>query len=146
MAKKNNLHIKYEGKIFSNNTIYTISTRNGRVMRFLSKQGKAFINDLKKECMVATANKKDYPLKGKVRVDLVYFHKGQGCDRDNIGKGIYDAMEGVIYLDDRQVVAGETLKIKSNRNMLYILVQPITENEIKEQADNMLGVSCNAKY
>jgi len=135
------LRIKYEGKIFSNNTIYTISTRNGRVMRFLSKQGKAFIDDLKKECILATANKKGYPLKGKVRVDLVYFHKGQGCDRDNIGKGIYDSMEGIIFEDDRQVVAGETLKIKHTKNMLYITVESIDEKTVESKAKKIIGSS-----
>jgi Holliday junction resolvase RusA-like endonuclease len=108
------------------------------VLRFLSEKGKEFIDNLKKECMVATENKKEYPLKDKVRVDLVYYHKGQGCDRDNIGKGIYDAMEGVIFEDDRQVVAGETLKIKHSDNLLYIIVSPINEKTVENKAKKLI--------
>jgi hypothetical protein len=44
------------------------------------------------------------PLEEEVSVTIVHFYRIGAADVDNIVKPILDAMSGVVYVDDRQVV------------------------------------------
>jgi crossover junction endodeoxyribonuclease RusA len=49
---------------------------------------------------------------GPLRVTLAYFCAALGVDIDNIVKPMLDAMKGVLYQDDRQIVQVESVAIE----------------------------------
>ena len=46
-----------------------------------------------------------------VALSIVYYYEGDSPDVDNIIKPIQDALEGVVYGDDAQVVKAESSKV-----------------------------------
>jgi Holliday junction resolvase RusA-like endonuclease len=46
-----------------------------------------------------------------VWIDAVFAPGGNPPDRDNIAKSTVDALQGVVYIDDYQVIAGETRRM-----------------------------------
>lgn len=54
--------------------------------------------------LATAARPKDWPLDAKYGVDIVIFGAHASADGDNIEKNILDAMNKVIFNDDRQVV------------------------------------------
>lgn len=50
---------------------------------------------------------------GPLSVTLAYFCAALGVDIDNIVKPILDAMKGVVYCDDRQIVQVESIAIET---------------------------------
>jgi crossover junction endodeoxyribonuclease RusA len=61
------------------------------------------------------------PLVGAVRLRIIYFYAGQALDRDidNIIKPIQDALIGIAYADDRQVV--DVHATACDQNGVYVL-------------------------
>jgi hypothetical protein len=53
------------------------------------------------------------PLKGKLKFLLINFHEGDKppLDDDNMVKPIRDALNGLVYEDDRQIRYSETLQV-----------------------------------
>jgi Holliday junction resolvase RusA-like endonuclease len=49
------------------------------------------------------------PITGPVRVDYVFWHR---CDIDGIDKVLLDAMEGIVYINDRQVTEKSERKFR----------------------------------
>jgi len=47
----------------------------------------------------------DHMLKGDMALDMTFLREGsRRADWDNLGKAISDGLNGVVYLDDKQVV------------------------------------------
>jgi hypothetical protein len=53
------------------------------------------------------------PLKKKMCSTLIHFHKGEAAplDNDNMSKVIHDALNKLVYADDRQVVDTHAIQI-----------------------------------
>lgn len=57
------------------------------------------------------------PTEARLRVDITaYLPDKRRRDKDNISKSIYDAMNGIAYVDDDQITDGETLKRYDKEN------------------------------
>lgn len=74
------------------------SNKQGR--RFLSAKGSAF----KKEVIRILNTKKISILKGKLVVELKLYRPRKIGDIDNFSKLIFDALKGVVIVDDSQVI------------------------------------------
>ena len=46
-------------------------------------------------------------------------------DRDNIEKLVCDAMNGIVFVDDKQAVCGETCKIYGETSRVIVTVRPV---------------------
>lgn len=47
-------------------------------------------------------------------------------DLDNLAKGVLDAMNGIIYVDDKQVVSLECTKRYSTYAGVWVIIEPVT--------------------
>lgn len=68
---------------------------DGRIV--LAKGSRRYINDIKK---LRTAK----PLEGDVYIGIVFFRQRNQGDIDGRLKSLFDALAGVMFLDDKQVV------------------------------------------
>ena len=76
-----------------------IFNRQGRF--FLSDKFKAFENDV---AWAAKAQYKGKALECDLEVYLkAYFKDKRHCDATNLFKGVLDSLQGIIYLNDRQI-------------------------------------------
>ena len=73
---------------------------------------------------------------GPVRLQLTFVFAGKSGtvptaqrdgDVDNLSKSVLDAMNGVVFLDDRQVVAMRAEKRCSEADAVHVVVQPYVE-------------------
>jgi Holliday junction resolvase RusA-like endonuclease len=55
-------------------------------------------------------------------------------DFDNIGKLVCDAMNGIVYLDDKQVVDGRVVKWYGPIPMMEVTVTPLDEDALRREA------------
>lgn len=63
-----------------------------------------------------------------VNLDVVFYDpKCQGHDRTNLLKAFEDALQGIVYLNDRQVVGGKAYKVQGKKGMEGLTVVWITE-------------------
>lgn len=51
------------------------------------------------------------PVSQEVAISIVYYYEGDTPDVDNVIKPIQDALKGVVYVDDAQVVKAESAKV-----------------------------------
>ena len=51
------------------------------------------------------------PVADEVALSIVYYYEGDAPDVDNVIKPIQDALKGVVYVDDAQVVKAESSKV-----------------------------------
>jgi len=56
------------------------------------------------------------PLTGNLKCTIINFHEGEraSLDDDNMVKPIRDAMNGLVYIDDRQITYSETIQVSIN--------------------------------
>jgi Holliday junction resolvase RusA-like endonuclease len=61
------------------------------------------------------------PLTGELRMTVTYYHEGPAIrmDNDNMVKPIQDALNGLVYLDDRQIT--DTVVRKTDINGAFIV-------------------------
>src|SRR5687767_13160385 len=59
------------------------------------------------------------PLEDEVQLRITYFHENAPLDVDNMIKPIQDALNGLAYVDDRQVV--RVISGKSDLNGAYVV-------------------------
>lgn len=67
-----------------------------------------------------TKKKKDLKLSGKIRPTLK-------PDNDNIAKSVLDALNGLAYVDDKQVVELEVKKFYSDEPCVYVRLHELVE-------------------
>lgn len=74
----------------------------------MTKKGK---DTLERYQLEAKTQWKRDPIKGPVSVNVtLYFGDKRGRDIDNYGKLLYDSLEGIVYLDDKQIQKATTTK------------------------------------
>jgi Holliday junction resolvase RusA-like endonuclease len=114
--------VEFEAKLIppSMNAYWRSVCRNGRPIVYLSKKGSEF----KKALSFIAKSKIKEPFATSVVVSIEYFTTGAvGKDIDNILKPILDAMNGVVYVDDKQIEELRVLKFtKCKENKLVIKV------------------------
>jgi crossover junction endodeoxyribonuclease RusA len=92
------------------NSYWRSVLRGGRIIHYVSKEGKAFKNALS---LIARANKFKL-LKGDVILKYKLYCKKQGRkDLDNTLKAVQDALEGIAYENDKQIKRIEAEKISN---------------------------------
>ncbi|MYA37194.1 MAG: RusA family crossover junction endodeoxyribonuclease [Gammaproteobacteria bacterium] len=69
-----------------------------------------------------------------VALRIAYYYEGDSPDVDNIIKPIQDALEGVVYVDDAQVVKTESSKVRIDgsftiRGASAVLLQAFSERD-----------------
>lgn len=60
-----------------------------------------------------------------VRLSIIYFYDRVQCDTDNIVKPIQDALKGLIYIDDKQVVSNKIDKKDINGRFRIKRMSPV---------------------
>jgi len=56
----------------------------------------------------------DEPMEGELSVSLTFYRPNKvRCDLDNLSKAVLDAMNGIVYEDDKQVVDLKLVKLYS---------------------------------
>ena len=92
------------------NSYWRSAFKGGKIMHYVSKEGKAFKSALS---LIARANKFKL-LQGDVVLKYKLFCKKQGRkDLDNTLKAIQDALEGIAYENDKQIKKIEAEKISN---------------------------------
>lgn len=93
--------IKLNGNPLSTQTIYGISSRGKRVVRYMTKKGKEMKSQYQWE-IKSQWNKE--LIEGDVIMKIkLFFGDKRRRDIDNYNKLILDAMEGIVYKDDKQI-------------------------------------------
>ena len=74
------------------------------------------------------------PLDGEVMVVITYYFKDGPLDIDNMPKPILDALNGLVYVDDRQITDLVCRKRDRNRNLQFenpssVLVETLGRSE-----------------
>lgn len=85
-------------KPMSMNMVYPTGN-NGR--RFLTAEGKAYKEIIEWEALQAMGSKKIF--EGNLRVTIDYTFPNKRTDMNNCHKLILDAMQGIVYANDRQI-------------------------------------------
>lgn len=95
------------------NTIWRHAVIGGFLRSYISKAGKEF-----KLRVSAEARKLDWELSDKdihMEIELTFPTKRR-CDIDNYNKGLLDALEGIIYHNDSQIIFLSITKKYSKNN------------------------------
>ena len=81
----------------------------------------------------ATLNWPNAPLMGDLKAIVINFYAGNrpSVDLDNMSKPILDAMQNIVYGDDRQIVQAEIAHLKIGAAFAIIGVRPIIVNSIQ---------------
>ena len=71
---------------------------------------------------------KDTPLiEGKVKLDVTFYRAKINCDVDNLVKALMDALQGICYKNDMQVVELHALKCCDETPRIELDIIPIKE-------------------
>ncbi len=85
--------------------------------------------------MLVRSKVKPRPLEGAVHVQVDFYVK-RDCDIDGRIKCLLDALNGLSYIDDRQIVELVITKNKSAYNQVAVEVTPIIGNEDKKSSQS----------
>jgi len=90
-----------EGKLQSTNNLYKVTVRGGRPHMYMTADAKAMKQSYQWQ---AKTQWKKGVLTGDIVLDIkLYFQDKRRRDWDNYHKITMDALEGVVYEDDRQI-------------------------------------------
>jgi len=72
------------------------------------------------------------PLTGNLKAVVINFYAGNkpSVDVDNMSKAVLDEMQGIVYVDDRQVVQAEITHVKIGAAFSIVGVRPIIVSSI----------------
>ncbi|WBX81308.1 RusA family crossover junction endodeoxyribonuclease [Virgibacillus salarius] len=70
---------------------------------YVNKYAKRYLAYKKQVGWIAKQHMKDKPIEGHVGVKLTHYIHGNRADIDNLFKGVTDALNKIVYKDDRQV-------------------------------------------
>ena len=106
--------IVLKGEPKSTSHIYKITCRGRFASMYLSAQGKAIKIDYGWQIRQQW---KKQPLKGNVEIIIaLYFGTKRKCDWDNFHKLSMDAMTGLVYVDDSQIIRATVEKFYEKGN------------------------------
>lgn len=120
------------GRAVSKHRPRTVQGRNG-TRTFTPRSTKDFERDVAFEAKAARVRR----IPGAVRIVLRFFD-GHG-DWDNLAKAICDALNGIAYDDDRQIVEAHVYLTKGEG-------KPRTEVEVSPAFDDDACGSCGRRY
>jgi len=124
VAKFAKIRIEVEGNPVPKQSTRFVSA-NGRVGAYAPARVKAWqelVGLRGKEAMAGRP-----PIDGKIRVSICLFVERDNSDLDNLTKGILDGLQGVVYLNDKQVVELRVRKVhvgKGDGNA-YIVIEEL---------------------
>lgn len=102
------MKITLSGNPKSTNHIYKSTCRGGSSSVYMTAEGKALKEQYQWE---ARSQWKGKPLKGELEVTVrLYFGIARKSDWDNFHKLWQDALNGVVWLDDSQIVVAHVYK------------------------------------
>ncbi len=115
------------GEPKSTSHVYMMTCRGKFASMYMSKKGKGLKEDYQWQ---TKSQYKGKPIEGKIgMVVSLYFGTKRRADIDNFNKLLYDALTGIVWLDDSQIHQVLTLKYYDKEN-------PRIEVEVKELEDN----------
>ena len=95
----------------------------------ISLQAKSASRNRWKEAVSAAANEVvengKVPTTNEVAISITYYYDGDSPDVDNIIKPIQDALIGIVYVDDAQVMQAKSSKTKINGSFTIRGASPI---------------------
>lgn len=98
------------------------ATRNRIAKVLISEQGRRF----KRACQLAAAAQCATPMDGDVSLRCVVYFKDRRRDLDNVLKPLLDALNGIVYRDDRQVAHLEfTKRFDVRRPRVELVAAPL---------------------
>lgn len=107
-----------------------ITKYNGRMT---SRRGGIFLRPEVKqfEMAIRYAAGKQYqgpPLEGKLKVDIdFFFDNNRMPDLFNLPKSVCDALNKIVWLDDRQIVQGTLTKTNDGKSRIIIKIRELHE-------------------
>jgi Holliday junction resolvase RusA-like endonuclease len=127
--KKGNFMVfKYEVNPISVNHYWTMRCSENRVVVVKGKKAKEYKEYIKWKTFEQCKKNKIKPLfplfsrKIPVKLSIEYFYKERGKDIDNILKALLDALEGILFENDAQIVELNVKKKKGEKNFLNITI------------------------
>lgn len=66
------------------------------------------------------------PLTGRLNATLTFYGARANADLDNLVKAVLDALNGVVYLDDKQVEVVEARRFATNSRGVRVTVRPLS--------------------
>lgn len=110
----------------STNNVWKYMVRGHRVMKYTSAEGKKF-----KELVRSSVPHIHMPFEGRIKADIsLTFPTRRKCDIDNFNKVLLDALNGIAYVDDSQIVELKIKKFYSKNKPKTIL--RLTETHLKQ--------------
>lgn len=97
------VRLSIPGRVVGGNRALGIDTRSGRVRTYRRSEYRAYAETV--AALARQAMRGDPPLEGHLEVRLTLYapHRGSLPDADAAAKAVLDALQGVMYRDDRQV-------------------------------------------
>lgn len=103
------------GEPKSTSHIYKFTCRGSFPSMYMSAQGKALKEDYQWQAKSQCKGVK--PLTGDVKLEVkLYFGTKRKCDIDNFNKICYDALTGIVWEDDSQIIKVTTEKFFDKTN------------------------------
>ena len=105
------------------NHLYKTYSKNGKIIRTMTSEGKEFIRALS----LLAKSKKFELIKEDCSLEYVLYCKKKGrSDLDNTLKAIQDALEGIAYVNDSQIVEIMAKKVRNaKRDGFSIIVKKV---------------------
>lgn len=126
------IYIDVRHKPVSTNAAYK-HTRFGRP--YMSKEGKAFKEAIAVEARRSMAGRK--PMEGGVRVLIDFWFETARSDVDGPTKLVLDALEGIVYTRDSQVLNYSVGKHKAPEKKHVGLVMTVHEQPMAEEVSSV---------
>jgi len=120
---------KYEINPISVNHYWTMKCSGKKVVVIKGKMAREYKEYIKWKTLEQCKNNKIKPLfplfskKVPVKLSIEYFYKARGKDIDNILKALLDALEGILFENDAQIVELYIKKRKGEKNFLEISIE-----------------------
>lgn len=103
------------------NTYYRMVVVKGTPRMLISAAGRAY----KTECGWMAKSQGARPVRGEIAVTATYYRPRRRGDIDGVQKALFDALNGVAWIDDEQIVDFHAKRREDKRN-------PRVEIEIRE--------------
>jgi len=114
MAKKKQIKIILQGNPKSTSHIYKITCKGKFGTMYMSKEGRAIKESYQEQ--TRRQFKRKILVEDLKTTTTLFFQTKRKSDHDNFGKLIWDALEGIIYLNDNQIRDGRVILAYDKEN------------------------------
>ena len=133
MAKKKQIKITLQGNPKSTSHIYKMTCRGKFGQMFMSKEGKTIKKSYQEQ--VRKQFKRKILNEDLKTTTTLFFQTKRKSDHDNFGKLIWDALEGIVYLNDNQIRDGRVILDYDKENPRAEIIIELLEEAKQEQIE-----------